>query len=119
MADEPEIQAPGTRRSFSWVIQRIQGGDLHAQLTEQLNEIGNALRQYVEDYKGAPKAKLELKLDFKLDKGVVEIIGTSKLTLPKTPAAGAIMWIDREGNFTEQHPNQMTLFPAGPRALDI
>lgn len=118
MADEPEFQAPGAAPSFSYVIQRIQNGDLHAQLTAHLSEIAQALQQYVDDYKGAPKAALKLELKFKLDKGAVEITGTTSVTLPKAPAAGGYLWIDRNGRFTENHPSQMQLFATGgPRSV--
>lgn len=117
--DHSEANLPAGSRSFSWFLGQLQSGDLHAQLTAELPRIAAALQAYTEEYRGSPKAKLTITLDFKHDKGAVEIFGKFKTELPKAPPAGAIMWVGRDGTFTQQHPNQMNLFPsAGPRAVE-
>jgi len=119
MAEErQDAPAPGAARSFSWFLQQIGDGSLHHDLTNELREMATAMNQYVQDFRGAPKGKIVLTLDFKLDKQAFEVSGSFKITKPKAPAAGAVMWTDKANNFTQQHPSQMQLFPAGVRSLD-
>src|SRR5215469_12430435 len=92
--------APGAPRSFAWFLQQIGDGSLHHELTNELRAIAEAMNAYVEEYRGAPKAKLTITLDFKLDKQAFEIAGSFKTTKPKAPAAGAVMWSDKSNNFT-------------------
>jgi hypothetical protein len=115
--DQSETNLPSGSRSFSWFLAQLQDGELHAKLTAELPRIGAALKEYVENYKGSPKAKLTLTLDFKHDKGVVDITGKFETKLPKSPAGGAVMWVGEDGNFTQDHPRQMNMFSRGPRPV--
>jgi hypothetical protein len=109
--------AAGAPRSFAWFLQQVGDGSLHHELTNELRAIAEAMNEYVQEYRGIPKAKLVLTLDFKLNKQAFEISGGFKTTKPKAPAAGAVMWTDKSNNFTQQHPNQMNLF-RGPREVE-
>lgn len=104
----------GAARSFSWFLGQIGDGSLHRELTEELRELNAAMNQYVQDYRGSPKAKLTITIEFKLDKGAFEITGAFRSEKPKAPPAGAIMWSTPDNNFTAEHPKQLQMFPARP-----
>lgn len=114
MADTEDKRGAEAPRSFSWFLQQIGDGSLHQELTEELREMNAAMNQHVQDYRGVPKGKLTITLDFKLDKGAFEITGTFNSAKPKVPAAGAIMWSTADNNFTADHPKQLQMFPKRP-----
>jgi len=98
-------------------LRGIGSGEVITDAEEALAKIAEALNQHVQDYGGSPKAKLTITVDFALKKGITEISGTVETKLPKTPARGGVMWIGRDNKFTQQHPNQMQMFPPAPRVV--
>lgn len=118
MADQDERAKPEIARSFSWFLQQIGDGALHRELTSELRELCAAMNQYVQDFRGAPKGKIVLTIDVKYDKGAFEVLGQFKVTKPKAPPAGAIMWSTPDNNFTQENPKQLSMFPRGPRPVD-
>lgn len=105
---------PPPIQSLAEFLASIGRGELPAEAVSQLNEIAAALNQYVQDNGGQPKAKLTITVDFALKKGVTEITGRVEAKLPKHPGFGGIMWIDANNRFTQQHPNQLQMFPDKP-----
>src|SRR5579872_1365389 len=93
MSDEPEI-APGSPRSFNWFLTRIGNGSIVYELTQKLGEIGAALNQSFQDFRGKPKARLVITIDFTMDKGVVHVEAKYQAKLPAPPAADALMFTD-------------------------
>lgn len=120
MADHDKVEAeravPGSPRSFNWFLQRIGNGSVVYELTQKLGDIGAGLAQSFQDFRGKPKARLVITIDFTMDKGVVNVEAKYTVKLPAPPAAGALMWIDAANNFTEDNPNQLNMF-RGPRAV--
>lgn len=110
---------PGKGMSFNYLLATIQGGDLHAELTKALQELGAAMNQSLQDYGGVPKGEISLTLKFKLEKGVVHVLADRKMKLPKVPEAGALLFIDSANNFVQDNPRQMHMgFPrTGPRPV--
>lgn len=123
MADEiehrTEERVPGKGMSFPHFVATIADGALAHELTGDLREVAAALNQHFQDFRGAPKAEITLKLKFKLEKGVVHVLADKSVKLPKPPEAGALLYVDAANNFTQENPNQMHMgFPrSGPRAV--
>lgn len=104
--------------AFNRFVMMIARGDLHENLSNALQELNAAMNQYVQDYGGVPKGKLEIKFDFKLDKGVFIVEATHKVTMPKRPAQAAFLWSTAGNNFAPQDPRQRDMFSGsrGPAA---
>lgn len=107
-------EAVGAIRNFSQFIVMAEDGQLNADLSDALREIGQNLRDYVNAYGGKPTAGLTVKFKFKMDDGVVDIRAEFATTLPKVNRARTIAWTTAAGDFSPQNPRQMTLFPPGP-----
>ncbi|HWY14408.1 MAG TPA: hypothetical protein VNX86_04620 [Rhizomicrobium sp.] len=116
---EHETLPPGSAKSFTWFLSRIGDGSLVHELTHKMTEIGAALNQHYQDFRGKPKAEITIKIKIINDKGVMHVTGGYDIKLPGVPVAGAILWTDRNNNFTEDNPEQLRLFAAGrgPRAV--
>jgi hypothetical protein len=118
---EPVVEQSiaGKGMSFNYFLATIQGGDLHAELTTQLHDLGAALSQSLQDYGGIPKGEINLKLKFRLEKGVVHVLADRSMKLPKVPEAGTLLFIDSANNFVQDNPRQMNMgFPrSGPRPV--
>jgi hypothetical protein len=121
MDKEQEVETPvaGKGMAFSHLVAITQNGDLNAELTRQLAEVGAALNQHYQDFRGVPKAEISVKFSFKLDKGVVQVLAEKTVKMPKPPAAGELLYIDSQNNFTRDNPQQLHMgFPrTGPRAV--
>lgn len=118
MADEHEItHANGGRRSFTWFLQRIDGGGLVHELTNKMADIGAALNQAYQDFRGKPKAKIVVTITIENDKGIMNVAAKYKIEMPGAPAATAVMWTDQANNFIDEDPRQPALFPRGPRVV--
>lgn len=100
---------------FNRFVNMIQRGDLHNDLSVGLQELCAAMNQYVQDFGGEPKGKLEVKFDFKLSKGVFVVEATHKVTQPKRPAQGAFLWSTPGNNFAAEDPRQVEMFSSGSR----
>lgn len=95
---------------FNRFVMMIQRGDLHENLSGALQDLNTMMNQYVQDYGGEPKGKLEIKFEFKLSKGVFVVEATHKVTAPKRPAQGAYLWSTPGNNFSPEDPRQSDMF---------
>ncbi len=100
----------GALKSFGTLMQSLEEGQLHADLTEQITTITKALQNHVINHGGAPKAKLDVKLKFELKGGVVQVSATTDTTLPVAPRSQSILWPDDQGNLCNQNPRQRDMF---------
>ncbi len=112
---EPEILKSEPTRSFSWVVQQIQNGDLHEELGDALREINMALVDHVQEFGGKPKAKLKIAINFHLDKGIFFITADYEVKKPARPAHGSIMYGTPGGNFSVDNQRQLQMFGAGAK----
>lgn len=115
-----EERVPGKSMSFGFFLATIQNGDLHAELTKSLEDMGAGLNQHRQDYGGEPTGEISLKVKFKLTKGgFVEIAAEPNVKMPKAPKAGGLLFIDRDNKFTQDNPQQLNMgFPrSGPRPV--
>jgi hypothetical protein len=114
-----EQRVPGKAMSFSHFVATIAGGDFNHELTLDLSQIGAALNQHFQDHRGEPKAEIEIKVKFKLSKGVVQVLADKKVKLPKKPEAGALLFIGTDNQFLHEDPRQLTMGfqRSGPRPV--
>ena len=92
----------GELKSFGTLIQSLEEGQLHSDLTDQITEITKALQNHVINHGGSPKASLSLKLKFGLKGGVIEVSANTDTTLPVSPRSQSILW--------RQNPRQRDMF---------
>lgn len=100
----------GAVKSYGTLIQSLEEGQLHSDLTDQITTITKALKDHLKDHGGSPKAKLEVKLNFQLKSGVVQVSATTSTTLPVAPRSQSILWADDDGNLCRQNPRQRDMF---------
>lgn len=100
----------GELKSFATLMQSLEEGQLHSDLTDEINTITKALQNHVINHGGSPKGKLEVKLNFHLKGGVVQVSATTDTTLPVAPRSQSILWPDDKGNLCRQNPRQRDMF---------
>lgn len=106
---------PYTFRTFSDLLQFLEDGQLHQDLTDKTNEINDNLTNYVLTHGGTPSAEITLTIKFKHDKGVVTLTPSLKSKLPVEPRRPAMVWQTSDG-FSPQNPKQMHMFDS-PRVV--
>jgi hypothetical protein len=97
-------------RSFSTFLPLVENGQLHGDLSAELRDIVAALHDAAAERAGKAKAKLTLKLEFKLEDGVVTVSGDYDVALPKKARGRSIFWATPENYLTQQNPRQGSLF---------
>lgn len=106
----PAETNPEILRNFGQFLQTQEDGDLHHALTEALQEIVTHLVDAHLNQGGKPKAGLTLKLNFKLDAGVLEVTGDFTTTLPKAARGRSIYWTLEGGQLSRSNPRQYAMF---------
>lgn len=96
-------------RAFSTFIGDLEEGRLHAELTSQIRDIVAELHNVLIDQGGKPKAALAIKLNFKLDSGVIEVDAETKATLPKRLRSKSIFYATPSNDLTRRNPKQTEL----------
>lgn len=116
-----EQQIVGKGFGFSYFLATIANGDFNAELTKAMHELGGALNQHFQDFRGAPKGEISIKLKFAYEPktGSVSVTADKTVKLPKTPEAGSLLFIDAQNNFVQDDPRQTHMgFPrTGPRPV--
>lgn len=108
---------PDAAKTFAQLVQFLEDGDLHKELSDKLQEIHNGLRDHALAFGGKPKGQLALKLDFKLDAGVFEIVASVSTKLPEAPRGRTVAWATETGHFSASNPRQLGLF-GKPKVVD-
>lgn len=106
-------------RSFAVFVQQLGDGDLNAELSDQLHQLGAALQEESRARSDAVVGGLTFKLKAKCDpRGVVHFTWDVKMERPKPKRCGASVWVNREGNFVHDNPKQASLFPREVKVED-
>lgn len=108
-------------RSFAVIVQQVDEGALHGELSEQLHALTTYLSDYAEKYGCEAKGKLTLTLSLKAkSNGTVDVVGDVTKKEPKAPRAGSVFWVTPGNNLSPENPRQMKLpvreVPAAPKA---
>lgn len=94
-------------RPFADVLQEIDRGKFHAEVSEALHE----LTSHVEDTRKGGEVLLVIKVQpMKKNADVLEVVADVRTKLPRNERKASIFFADREGNLTRTDPNQPELF---------
>lgn len=97
-------------RSFARFIEALGEGDVHAELSQELFELGRKLLSQARARMANVKGTLVLKLKFDADpKGVVDIEHSVEVKVPKPRRAAATMWLTKGGNLSPENQRQQVL----------
>lgn len=107
MIGKPEPERPVQARDFLFTL---ADGDAHAELTEALNGLTQAMHNRVTTHKRAAKGQIKAVFDFKeTEDGVVEILYSIDVKSPKPPRSRSVRWASPSGYLTPENPKQMPL----------
>jgi hypothetical protein len=96
-------------RTFSILVQRLEGGNLHSDLTQAMQDVVAALQDSEREVGGKPTGSITLALKFRLDGGIVEVRGEVKSTMPKVEREKTVFWATPNNNLTSRNPKQHDL----------
>jgi len=99
----------GALRSFPQFLTELEDGQLGNDLIKQVQEIVAAMNDAAMNGRGKSSAKLAIKVNFKLEGGVIEVAADYTATLPKAPRGRSIFWATPENNLSRRDPRQSTL----------
>ncbi|MGN6609961.1 MAG: hypothetical protein ACTHMS_23495 [Jatrophihabitans sp.] len=104
---EDEVQT----RPFADVLQALQRGKTHRELSSSLQALTSAV---VDTHR---KGTLTLKLTLSINKaGMIEVDDAVSLVLPKQDRTTSLFFPDKDRNLVRDDPNQLAL-PVGPVRL--
>lgn len=98
MADE--------RRSLADVLLALGNGSFHEEATEALSSLVKELARVAEASGGKPKGKLVLTINFQLDRGIMDVDPSVKVTQPATVRARTIMYPAPDGRLSKNDLRQ-------------
>lgn len=104
--DIPEDELPGHPRSFVQYLMDIGGGRLVNELTQQMRDLINGVR----DTQKSGSLTLTLKVVPTRAPGMFEVLDTVTLKEPKMPAGASVFFSDEEGYLYRRDPQQPELF---------
>nr|RAW04078.1 hypothetical protein DBT41_09580 [Aerococcus urinae] len=109
----------GSMRAFSQFLATLDGGNLHGDLSKELNDLVAALQDAAGGRENT-KGKIAVTFNFEYDakSGMFEISGDYKVTPPKERRGKSVLWADGDNNLTPYHPKQQDMFvrdATGPR----
>ena len=99
-------------RDAKTLIGYLDRGELVEDTMSALTEALVVLKQY-SDASG-PKAKFKgkvtLEIEAEVQNGMVTIVGTVGVKVPKKPRGTTTFWLTDEGQLSTEHPNQHDMF---------
>lgn len=106
-AKEPKDEGP---RGFAPILQQVQDGDLHTELSVEMQRLVGELHTFANKYQRTAKGKITLSLGFDVSpNGSVHIIGDVKVAVPKRPRAATTFFRTPGNNLSVEHPLQTKL----------
>lgn len=102
-------------RDCTQIIGRVERGDLAVDLTREIDIVLQAVRDAAGP-KTSAKGSVTLKLNFEVTGVNLEILGDITSKVPKRPRAASMYFLTKDGEISDEHPDQDDLFRA-PRAV--
>lgn len=96
-------------RSFGTFIAEVEDGELHADLSRQLQTLIAELHEGRAVGQARATGKLTVTFDFILADGVVEVRADIVSKTPKRPRGRSIFWVTPENNLSRRNPRQPDL----------
>ncbi len=107
MSNDTGTEGP---RSFSVLLQHIDDGALHAELSETLQSLAKQLEAHSSRFETKAKGTLALTLTLVVSpNGTCAVVADVKSKAPKAPRAGSVMWLTKESNLSPENPRQQKL----------
>lgn len=103
--DDSGEDAHAQTRPFADVLVTLNRGRTHAELSEQLQRLVEA----VEDTGRAGSITLQVKVSKSKAAGMLELLDTVKVTLPKHDRAVSLFFADDDHNLVREDPRQPPL----------
>src|SRR5215467_9749834 len=108
--DAPEIEVINAQpKSFLAVLAEQGGGHVVAEMSRELHDLIDAIEQHFDKFRGRVSGSLSLGMKFTLENGAYKVETTYSTSRPKAPAAGTIMWVDRNGDLGTSNPRQLSM----------
>jgi hypothetical protein len=98
-----------TVRSFGTFIAEVEDGELHADLSRQLQVLIAELHEGRAVGQARVVGRLTVSFDFVLADGMVEVRADIVSKTPKRPRGRSIFWATPENNLTRRNPRQPDL----------
>lgn len=97
-------------RSFALLLQHIDDGALHAELSETVQATCKQLATLVDSLGSDQKASITLKIDLLYCRnGMLIIKGNVDDKTPKMPHAPTVAWLSKNNNVVFENPRQQKL----------
>lgn len=97
-------------RGFSVLLQQIDDGSLHAELSETTQKLITELTNQADRYGTKTKGSLTVTLAFTANtKGNVEVVSEVKTKTPKEKRMPTVMFVTPGGNLSPENPRQQRL----------
>lgn len=96
-------------RGFSPLLQHVDDGDLHDELSRELQRIAQVCRDHARRFQRPAKGTLTLTLTLTAAGDTVGVRGEVKTKEPKATRAGSVFWMTPAGNLTVENPRQQKL----------
>ena len=92
------------------VLRMLEGGDFAPHLQDEMNAVLKALKDAA-GTKGKAKGYLNLRLNFEVEGASCSITPELTTKIPKTTRSPEMLFITEDGELSDQHPKQLTMFP--------
>jgi len=99
-----------TIRTFTDAIAVMEDGQLLHDLTEKQRDLIGDLNNAIQDGARSAKGTLTLKIDYKLEGGVIETQADLKTKTPEPKRERSMMWATPENNLSRSNPKQRDIF---------
>lgn len=97
-------------RAFSVLVQQIEEGALHSELSEKIQEVCADLACYSAEYACDAKGQIKLTLDLKVMRNGTVNVGSDVVTkTPKRKRAASTFWLTKGNNLSPENPRQTKL----------
>ncbi|MBS1014459.1 hypothetical protein [Acetobacter persici] len=121
MDDQQKPHDPTTMRQFSQIIVECEDGQFNADLSDALRDLIGDLHNAAVSANGRAKGNMTVKIDFKLDGGVMTLTTDYSTKAPKAARAHSVFWATPENNLSRRNPKQRELelrtVSEGPREI--
>jgi hypothetical protein len=97
-------------RGFAVLIQQIDEGCLHAEMSEAIQQACGDLQLLAEHMEKDAKGTVSLTLSFEVSRvGTVRVRGEVKAKTPKMRPAQSVFWLTKGNNLSPENPRQQKL----------
>lgn len=106
--------APSTALNFAQVLQMIEDGRLHQQLTDDLREMVATMSDHAAEHDGKAEGEIAITIKLKLEAQMFELKPEVKTKAPKPKHSKTVFWATPQNLLTRTNPRQMDMFGDRP-----